>query len=504
MSVNKKLDLPIYNKLKEIRDSRVVSFHMPGHKYGRIYDELGYSHIMRELYLLDTTEIIGTDNLHNPKGIIKKSQDNIKDIVFPNIDCEIRILVNGSTCGIEAAIMSSLKEGDEIIVNRACHQSTYNGILLAKAKPIYVKDYIDEENNIILGAREEDYIEAIENNTKAKAIFITRPTYHGMVFEIENLVKKAHENNMIVIVDEAHGAHFGLNEKFPTSAVLLGADIVIQSCHKTLPSFTQSSIMIVNNKNENLDLSRLNQMLNMTESSSPSYIMMMGVEICYDIYKKYGRVKTLKLLDDINRFKKSIKGYEIFETSDPTKIFINTIKNGINGYDFAKVLRYRYNIQVELSNYCGILMLCSIANDENDFEEMITALNEIRNKKLFGLNMDFFDDIEDANKKKINDNIKKVKSSRNIDFKIPYNIPKMKYKPHIAIDMETELISIEESIGRSSGDFVIPYPPGVCILSPGEIITEEIISYLKKAIEGNVDINGIDNIGEKMIRVIVE
>lgn len=499
----KKENLFIYRKLKENKDMKIISFHMPGHKYGSIFDELGYSNIMREIYSLDTTEIIGTDNLHNPKEIIRDTQENIKRIIYPEVNCEVKILVNGSSCGIEAAIMSSLQEGDKIILNRGCHQSAYNGILLSKSEPIYVREIIDERDNIFKGASSYEYIRAIEENPNAKVVLITRPTYHGMCFEIEDIIQRAHEKNMIVVVDEAHGAHFGLNERFPKSAIYYGADIVIQSSHKTLPSFTQTSIMIVNKNNKNIDISKLNQMLTIMQTSSPSYIMMMSVEICYDIYEKYGRVKMLKLLDEINRFKKSLTGYRVYETSDPTKIFINTIENGINGYDFAKVLRYRYNIQVELSNYSGVLLLCTIANKPSDFKEMKKALFEIKNKKLFGLNLDFFDDPCDLSRKSKNDDIKKITTSKSINLSIPYDIPKIKYNPYTALNMETEYIPIIDSIGRVSADFVTPYPPGVCLIGPGEVISSEVVDYLKRAKLEGIDINGIDRFEEDLIRVCI-
>lgn len=541
----------IYNRLRELKDSEIVSFHMPGHKYGRVFDDLGYGDIMKELYTLDTTEIIGTDNLHDPKDIILKSQNSVRKILFPDYDdVEVRYLVNGSTCGIEAAIIATCKPKDKIIINRACHQSAYNGCILAKAHPVFVNERVDKENNIFLGAEIQDYIEQIEKNKDAKAVFITRPTYHGMSFGISKIIQKAHENKMIVIVDEAHGAHFGLNNKFPKSAIDYGADIVIQSIHKSLPSITQTSIMLVNdnlieknadfgkektkqynlkgidssddmkesnrgiyNDTERIDMkepeyarlvdkSRLDRALAMTESSSPSYIMMMSLEIAFDIYEKYGKDMMDELLNNIYIFRKNIKNYEVFNTTDPTKIFINTIKKGINGYDFAKVLRYRYNIQVELANYSGILMLCTIGNKKSDFDSMLSALKEISEKKLFGLNLDFFDDIDDATKKKKNDDIKRMTTSKQVNLDFPCLIPDTKVEPCEAFSMDTESVPIEESLGEICGEFVIPYPPGVCLVAPGEVIEKEVIEFIKSASKMEVDINGMESAEFTEIKII--
>lgn len=539
----------IYDRLKNIKDSEVVSFHMPGHKYGRIFDELGYGEVINELFYLDTTEIIGTDNLHNPKDIILQSQKNIRRILFPDYDdVEVRFLVNGSTCGIEAAIMAACRPGDKIIINRACHQSAYNGCIMANANPVFVSERVDRENNIFLGADIEEYLKRIEENKDAKAVFITRPTYHGMSFRIDEIIEKAHKYEMAVIVDEAHGAHFGLNDKFPKSAIEYGADIVVQSVHKSLPSMTQTSIMIINNNvidkkslNENqktkeyksdsddlvrncvanedkkntassqeislnyrnpIDKNRLDRTLSMTESSSPSYVMMMSIELAYDIYRKHGKRLMDELLNNIYVFRRNIKGYDVFNTTDPTKIFINTIKKGINGYDFAKVLRYRYNIQVELANYSGILMLCTIANKKKDFNAMISALNEISEKKLFGLNLDFFDDVDDATKKKKNDDIKRMSTSKEVKLDFPCKIPMSKIEPNLAFNMVTELIPVDCALGRICGEFVIPYPPGVCLVAPGEIIEMEVIEFIKAANKLDVDINGMESAEFNMIKVI--
>ncbi len=533
----------IYNRLKELKDSDIVSFHMPGHKYGRVFDELGYGDILKELYTLDTTEIIGTDNLHNPKDVILKSQENVRRILFPEYDdVEVRFLINGSSCGIEASIISACRPGDKIIINRACHQSAYNGCILANAHPIFVNERVDKKNNIFLGAEIEEYLEKIDENKDAKAIFITRPTYHGMSFRISEIIEKAHKNGMIVIVDEAHGAHFGLNDKFPHSAIEYGADIAIQSVHKSLPSITQTSIMIINdnlieknkiieektkeykvkslcyekeksekenikkkpNYSQLVDKSRLDRALSMTESSSPSYMMMMSLEIAFDIYEKHGKKLMDELLNNIYIFRKNVKSYDIFNTTDPTKIFINTINNGINGYDFAKVLRYRYNIQVELANYSGVLMLCTIGNKKKDFDLMLEALNEISEKKLFGLNLEFFDDIDDARKKKKNDDIKRMTTSKQINLEFPCINPEIKIHPNEAFNMETESVAIEKALGKISGEFVIPYPPGVCLVAPGEIIEKEIIDFIISASKMDVDINGMESSEFTEIKIIKE
>lgn len=502
------MDMAIYNKLSYIHKSELISFHMPGHKYGRIFEKLGYDKYMDKLYKLDTTEILGTDNLHNAKGIIKISQENIKNILFAGMNqydkdnLDLVYLVNGSSCGIEAAIMTACKSRTSIIINRGCHQSAYNACMLGRIEPIFVAEQINEENNVLMGASNQDYIEAIKSNPHASAVFITRPTYYGMSQDIDELVSFAHENNMMVIVDEAHGAHFGLSHLLPKSAVYSGADMVIQSVHKTLPSITQTSIMIY--RKSTVDKSRLSSILSMVETSSPSYMMMMSIEICFDIYEKKGLVLMQNLINNIYIFRRDLKDYKVFPTSDPTKIFVNTIEKGINGYDFAKVLRYRYNIQVELANYNGVLFLATIANTKSDFDKTLFAMEDILEKKLFGALVDFNEDSQEVLKQSKTGSIGSIYRSEAIEIDLPVGIPPRKMSLDKAFDSDKEDIKIEDALNRISGEFVIPYPPGIAVLAPGEVIDQELIDFLVEARKLKIDINGLESQSFNTIKLVKE
>lgn len=514
---------PIYDRLKEIKEKDLVSFHMPGHKNGRLFQELGYKGKIGEFYSLDTTEIIGTDNLHEASGIILESENEAKRVILKGLLCcgtkddikedtkslkgvqsyedlDLFYLVNGSTSGIEAAISASLRSGDKIIINRTCHHSAYNTCMLNDIEPVFVDEIIDEDFGVFKGASREGYMDAIKQNSDAKAIFITRPSYYGMVFDIGEIIELAHEKNMVVIVDEAHGAHFGLSDKLPNSALCYGADIVIQSIHKSLPAFTQTSILLC--QSDLVDRSRLKRTLAIFQSSSPSYIMMMSLEMAFDIYDRHGKELMDSLLNNIYVFKRNVKKYKIYPTDDPTKIFINTIDNGINGYDFAKILRYEYNIQVEMSNYNGILMLCTIGNTKKDFDTMLNALKDFSNRKLFGANVDFFKDSAVVIGESRSTDIRSLYHSKKVDLKFPRVSPKSKIRPRQAFDMESESIDIDDSLGRICGEFVIPYPPGVCLIGPGEEISQEVVDYIEKARNIKIDINGIESRDFKNIKVL--
>ena len=464
----------ILNQLGEIVNNNIVSFHVPGHKLGKIYDRLGYSNILENIYKMDTTEILGTDNLHSPDGIIKKSQERAARVFKSK---NTYYLINGSTCGIQGAIMSVCNPKDKIIVNRDCHQSVINTFILGDIEPVYIYSQIDTKTNILMGIKIEDAINTINDNLDAKAILLTYPTYYGKVYDLKTICDYAHSKGMIVIVDEAHGAHLGLSNRLPMTALEQGADIVIQSTHKTLPSFTQSSMLHIQGERINQD--RLTSILRMIESSSPSYMLMSSLELAVDIYEKKGEFLMEELLHNIDIFKNNINKNEhikIYNDDDITKIFISSKELGITGYELDEMLRINYNIQVELSNYYGVLLICTIGNDRADFEALEYALEDISL------------------------NYKNDKSIDNIEY--PMNIPVKELSPREAFYNEKKSVKIYDSIDKICGEYIIPYPPGICLVSPGEIITKEVIDYILVCNKKGMNISGIKDSKLEYIQII--
>ncbi|RDY25367.1 aminotransferase class I/II-fold pyridoxal phosphate-dependent enzyme [Romboutsia weinsteinii] len=464
----------VINKIKQLVDENLISFHVPGHKLGKIYDSLGYGDIVKNIYKMDTTEIPGTDNLLSPEDIIKDSQINASKVFKSK---STYYLVNGSTCGIQSAIMSVCDPKDKLIVNRDCHQSVINGCILGDIDPIYIKPQINKDINVVQGIRTEDAIEIIDSNVDSKAILLTYPTYYGMTYDLKSICKYAHSKDIVVIVDEAHGAHLGLSNKLPKTALEEGADIVIQSTHKTLPAFTQSSMIHV--QGDRIDENRLLSILRIVESSSPSYMLISSLELATDIYNKYGRDLMDKVLMNIENLKlkfKNNKYIEIYDTDDKTKIFISLKNIGIGGYELEDILREEYNIQVELSNPYGVLLISTIGNDKEDFISLETALDDITNRykgnKIYE------------------------------DIKYPINIPTKVLTPREAFYKVKKSVKIYESIGKICGEYIIPYPPGISLLSPGEIITEEIIDYIRMCHKKGMNVNGIKDSNLEFIQII--
>ncbi|MGO0907203.1 aminotransferase class I/II-fold pyridoxal phosphate-dependent enzyme [Clostridioides difficile] len=462
----------IINELNEIVNKEIISFHMPGHKKGKIYEKLGYINVLENLYKMDTTEIIGTDNLHSPEGIIKASQENTAKVFKSDYTY---YLVNGSSCGIQSAIMSVCNPKSKIIVNRDCHQSVINGCILGDVDIEYIPCEISKDTNILKGVNVINVIDIIDKNLDAKAILLTYPTYYGMTYDLEYICNYAHTKNMVVIVDEAHGAHLGLSERLPKTALEQGADIVIQSTHKTLPSFTQSSMMHV--KGERVDLDKIANMLRITESSSPSYLLLSSLELAVDIYKNKGKELIEELLNNISIFKNNVnKNLEIYSTNDKTKVFISAKSIGLTGYELENILRKKYNIQVELSNYYGVLLICTIGSCTQDFISLETALNDIV--------------------------VKEFKTTKLDNIKYPVDIPKKILTPREAFYKIKKSVKIYDSIGKICGESIVPYPPGINIISPGEIISKEIIDYLKFCSSKGMVISGLKDITLDFIEII--
>lgn len=481
--------------LKKIIDEKIISFHMPGHKWGNIYNRLKYTDILEELYKTDTTEIPGTDNLHSPEDIIKDSVSKAQKVFNSG---KTYYLINGSTCGIEAAIMAICNPGEKLILSRDSHQSAVNACILGDIIPIYIKSKIDKYTNIQKGNSFEDVKKVIDENEDASALFLTYPTYYGITFELEKMIAYAHDKGMIVVIDEAHGAHLGLSEKLPKTALECGADIVIQSTHKTLPAFTQSSMMHISKealKSGRVDTDRIEKMLKMTETSSPSYVLMQSLEIAVDIYEKYGKELMEELINNINEFKtkleeineytnkskvKNVDFFKIHNENDLTKLFISSLEVGLTGYEFEEILRKEHNIQAELSNYSGTLMIATIGNEKEDFEKLENALIEIYKKSL------------EEGRKKI----------KPVDY--PYDIiPQMVITPREAFyKRDRKNVKIEEAIGKICGENIVPYPPGVCMIAAGEIIPQEIMDYLKYCKQKGMEITGVKDPKFEYIQII--
>lgn len=482
-------------KLEAYSKENIVPMHMPGAKrnselIGRYMDD------MPAPYDIDITEIDGFDNMHNADGMIKKAFE--KTAALYGAD-ESLFLVNGSTAGNMAAICGVTDKGDSIIVARNCHISVYNAIILNELDANYVYPQYDDEYGYYKGISLREIKDTVEKNESMgkdiKAVVITSPTYEGNVSDIKNIAAYLHEHNIPLIVDEAHGAHFKFSCEFPQTAVEQGADIVINSVHKTLPSLTQTAVMHINYGYVNV--SKVKRYWNIYQSTSPSYILMGSIDRCMSIIEKDGEylfenyISKLKILRNKLGQLKKIK---LIDSDDISKIVI--------GCDDAKklydILLNEYGIQLEMSSLKYAIAMTSIFDSAEYYDRFYNALCEIdRRYNANNINNSANNNQNYAERYNIFNNTSSIKKA---DIKV--NIADFKNEALMSIakalnegdknGYDKIMMNDSSLYGRISAKMVYVYPPGIPILCPGEIISENVVNIISKAIDNGLEVVGLE------------
>lgn len=452
--------------------SSPIPFHMPGHKIGKgIPNEF-----LKDLHQLDMTEIPGLDNLHFPEGVIKEAQELAAKVFGADYTS---FLVNGSTCGIHAAILGLCKPGDRLIVSRDCHKSVIGAMMLASVTPIYIAPEYDSMFGVSSFVLPSIVDSTLKNNPDAVGVVLTRPNYYGLCSDIRTISDVVHSYGKFLIVDEAHGAHLKFSTKLPCSALEADADVCIQSAHKTLPALTQGAYLHI--KGPRVDVDKVKFVLRLIQTSSPSYILMAFLDIARAIMESYGSELIENLLKDITCFEKMLyrdTGYELLSAQplsagdvDKTRIVVNVRNTGKTGFFIEKFLRNRFNIQVEMSDLHNIVCISTVADGLKEFESLYTALKQI--EKQFNNSSK----LPDIYMKEVNISPQAVELG---------NIMHRKYKK----------ANLTESVGEVSRGIITPYPPGVPVICPGEVITEEAVQYILGVIRAGGTVNGVSGDGE--------
>ncbi len=468
-------------KLKEYTSSDAYPFHMPGHK--RHMEDSEW------LNAYDITEIPGFDDLHHPEGILKDLMSEAASLYGTKYTF---YLVNGSTCGILASISAACTRDKRILLARNSHKSAYHAVEIMGLEAAYV--YPEWTNISVQGSiSPEEVKKALAENPDIKAVYITSPTYDGVVSDIKSIADISHKKGAVLIVDEAHGAHFPFGgEIFPKSAITLGADLVIQSVHKTLPSPTQTALLHV--CSDRVSKKDIMHYLNVFESSSPSYLLMAGINDALRFMQKSGLERLKELSDCIDRFAekanrdlklirvitKAEKERGIFD-KDRSKIIINTRAAAISGEELFEWLRKKHHIQLEMASEEYSVALCSVMDSEEGFERLYEALKEIDASltgKVLRINtsQDFVSSV-----------YKKVKQALSIKT---------------AFLSEKESVALADSAGRVSGEYVYMYPPGIPILCPGEVVSEELIKGINLCRENGFKLFGQEDLELKSISAV--
>ncbi len=467
--------LPLYNCVLNHIAKKPLSYHVPGHKSGYVFPEDIEKDFLQFLKY-DLTEITGLDDLHEAEEAIQDSQILAANLY--GVD-QTYFLVNGSTVGNLSAILSLCEEGDSIIVQRDSHKSIFNAINLAKANAIFVSPDVDLTSQLTIGINVEDIKQALKTApSSVKAIVLTNPTYYGVSTDLAPIVSLAHKHSIPVVVDEAHGAHFILGAPFPKSATEFGADIVIQSAHKTLPAMTMGSYLHV--KGNLINKPRLSYLLGALQSSSPSYPIMVSL----DIARYY--VQCLKN-EGTEKIKANLKGFyeevNLLDTLSIVKLKQENLKvdllkltlssTQLTGYELQEALEAE-GVYTELADPLYVLLVLPLSSSF-DFSDTL-----FRIKKAVGLK-------EKSGFEK--DKIDTLYYPEKITQKI-YNHTN-----------ETEIISLENALGKICAETIIPYPPGIPLLLEGEKISLHHLKYLKQILFFKGKIQGSKNIRHGFIRV---
>lgn len=458
----------LYERLERYSSSGYYPFHMPGHKRKDL--------LFKNPYQIDITEIDGFDSLHHADGILKDAQDRLKELYQSR---KSYYLVNGSTCGLLSAIGASTRAGSRALIARNCHKSVYNAAKLFRLKLDYV--YPEFMQCGIQGKINPDDIErSFKVHNDIRLVVVTSPTYDGIVSDIKKIAGIVHRHHAFLVVDEAHGAHFSLSSHFPESAVNLGADIVIQSLHKTLPSFTQTAALHI--AGENVDTSKVEEMLGIFQSSSPSYLLMAGMDKCvklllqnreqlFDSYYYHLKNFYKACMDLKNLHILSAKDYAPYHilAPDESKIVISTLSAPMDGKMLYDRLLHQYRLQMEMYSSQYVLGMTSIMDTEEGFNRLIYALKEI-DDGLCGC----------ATKKE----------TGNYFMSNAYGLREK------ALDIsEVEDYNIEETplsccAGKICAEYIYLYPPGIPFLVPGEVVPDEMPGLLEACRSAGMNVQG--------------
>ncbi|MDY6324038.1 MAG: aminotransferase class I/II-fold pyridoxal phosphate-dependent enzyme [Catonella sp.] len=481
MNIEKQRRAPVCEALEAFRRRRVVPFDVPGHKRGRGNPEL-VKLLGEQCVSIDVNSMKPLDNLCNPVSVIKEAEELTADAFGA---AHAFFMVGGTTSAVQAMVLSSVKTGDKIIVPRNVHKSVINALVLCGATPVYVRPRIHERIGVALGMKLSDVKETIDENPDAKAILVINPSYYGICSDIEGITKYAHSKGIRVLVDEAHGTQTYFNDKLPTAGMHAGADMAAISMHKSGGSLTQSSILLTG---PNVDPGETRQFINLTQTTSASYLLISSLDISRRNLALRGSESFDKVIEmseyarnEINNIggyyaygRELIDGEDVFDF-DVTKLCVFTKDIGLTGIEIYDLLRDEYDIQMEFGDLGNIMAYISIGDRIQEIERLVGALEDI--KRLYK---------KDASALPVVDAV----------------TPEVVASPQEAFYAEKESVPLRLSAGRIAGESVMSYPPGIPILAPGELITDDIINHIIYSKEKGCSLQGTADPEANNIRVL--
>lgn len=459
----------LYDRLHQYSNSDYYGFHMPGHKRNaeRFGSGLPYG--------IDITEIEEFDDLHHPDGILKKAQEEASRVYGAG---ETRFLVNGSTAGILSAILGCTRKGDQVLVGRNCHKSVYHAIYMNELEPVYLYPGFRPDIQLNTEISVSAVKAALNEHSRVKAVILVSPTYDGVVSDIRGIAGEVHKRGIPLIVDEAHGAHFGFHPYFPESALREGADVVIHSLHKTLPALTQTALLHV--EGDLADRERIFRYLDMLQSSSPSYVLMAGIDRCIHLLGEKREELFAPYVEGLEKLRQRLAHLEkisLAETEhyDRSKLVLSVAGADMTGRELYLRLLSDYHLQLEMAAGSYALAMTSVGDTEEGFRRLGDALEEI--DRSAG---------------------ERPAGAAGLAGALPKNETVLTSARMEELSGEKESVRklpLEECAGHVSTEYAYLYPPGIPVIVPGERISRESVEMLLTSRSQGFSLEGMEEEG---------
>ena len=474
MIPERQLKTPLFDALVSLAESRKVSFHTPGHKSGKGISTRFKKFVGPKIFSIDLTTLDEVDCLQKPVGVIKEAQKLAAEAYGAEHSF---FLINGTTVGNHAMVLAACNPGDEVLVGRNAHKSILAGVILSGACPRFFMPEWDSDLGISLNVSLEKVKCALDQNPKAKALIITSPNYYGIAADLFPIFAAARERGVLILVDEAHGPHLHFHPNLPSTALEAGADLCVQSTHKILGGMTQSSML--HTKGDRINLGRLQGVLQLMQSTSPSYVLMASLDLARMQMATEGKKlldKAIHLAEEARRRIRGIEGIACFGRPeiqahpgfdlDVTKLTISARSLGITGFQASLTLNNESDVQVEMADLFNLLVIVSIGDRQDDLDRLVSGLERIA---------------ESAS----------GREDRPIEIIFPPVGGTLRVLPREAYFAPRVYLNLQEATGKISSDIVTIYPPGIPLLIPGEEISLEIAEYLEVMAVRGARIDGL-------------
>ncbi|MEG4520115.1 MULTISPECIES: aminotransferase class I/II-fold pyridoxal phosphate-dependent enzyme [unclassified Microcoleus] len=529
---NSQPQTPLLDALRDRTNHPHAPFYAPGHKRGQGISQPLIDLFGAAVFRSDLPELPELDNLFNPEGAIAESQELAAEAFGAK---STRFLANGSTCGIIAAILATCGPGDKIILPRNIHSSAISGLILSGAIPIFVNPEYHPDWDIANSITPEATAAALEQHPDAKAVMIVYPTYHGVCGDLRAIAQITHQYNIPLLVDEAHGAHFNFHPNLPEPALSAGADLTVQSIHKTLGAMTQASMLHV--KGDRIDIQKLNRALQLVQSTSPSYLLLASLDAARQQIALHGKelmAQTLQLAEKARSRISQIPGLSVLEplntpgfaALDRTRLTVKVSDLGITGFAADEILHSQLGVTAELPMPQHLTFIISLGNTESDIDNLVKAFTILEGRRKFGNGFcngcngcngcqeegssatDSVTDVTDVRKK---EEVRKKKSERRSPMSegrfaqsptLPLSPSPPLLSPREAFFFPAETVPADKAVDRLCAELICPYPPGIPVLMPGEIITPAAVDYLQQILAVGGKITGCSDPGLQTLKVV--